>query len=293
MSIESKGVIRNVGRPPIERSAKLRYGLVGILLLAIGVCLISACAHTGSKPTRTLIGFDVFFDDLAMHGDWLWLESYGWVWMPWETDAAWRPYTRGHWLYTTSGWTWVSSWTWGWAPFHYGRWLQLPVYGWVWIPDRHWAPAWVAWRYSAGTVGWAPLPLNARWIPGSGLQWDGATGIHPKSWSFVNERYLLSEDVGGYLIRGSETPRLLAETRDHTRYEVRSRGILARGLPVDALERGRGPIPRVPIFDLDRPPARYQQRVEPDGVSIYRPSVDSGRHRPAPEGQRKSGRGRR
>jgi len=43
---------------------------------------------------------------------------------------------------TDDGMTWVSDYNWGWAPFHYGRWDYNDSYGWFWIPDNEWGPAW-------------------------------------------------------------------------------------------------------------------------------------------------------
>jgi Family of unknown function (DUF6600) len=74
-----------------------------------------------SPPLTPEVSF--FYDQLAPHGQWFWLEPYGWVWTPNDVDTAWRPYTDGHWVYTDCGWTWVSEREWGWAPFHYGRWF--------------------------------------------------------------------------------------------------------------------------------------------------------------------------
>ncbi len=102
-----------------------------------------------------------FYGALAPHGDWLWVDDYGWVWQPSAVvvGADFVPYASGgYWVYTEWGWSFSSRWAWGWAPFHYGSWVFDPLYGWIWIPDIVWAPAWVDWRIGGGYVGWAPLP---------------------------------------------------------------------------------------------------------------------------------------
>ena len=82
-----------------------------------------------------------FHDQLALYGQWFWLEPYGWVWTPANVGVGWRPYTEGNWAYTDGGWTWVSDVPWGWAPFHYGRLAFHEQRGWRWVPGSEWARA--------------------------------------------------------------------------------------------------------------------------------------------------------
>ena len=117
-----------------------------------------------------------YYESLSPYGDWAYVDGYGWCWQPTAatTIAGWRPYVdNGCWLWCDDGWCWHSYYTWGWAPFHYGRWFRDPHRGWVWYPDREWAPAWVVWRQAGDYCGWAPLPPSARWHRGMGLTyWD-------------------------------------------------------------------------------------------------------------------------
>ena len=88
------------------------------------------------------IGFNVFYDRLADHGDWITFHDR-YVWVP-RVDVGWRPYFHGHWIYTkTYGWYWLSDEPYAWAVYHYGRWAFDPEIGWYWVPGRRWAPAWV------------------------------------------------------------------------------------------------------------------------------------------------------
>jgi hypothetical protein len=119
-----------------------------------------------------------FYDPLAPYGTWVDVEGVGWCWQPRVAviDRAWRPYWNdGRWIYTDSDWYWYSDYSWGWAPFHYGRWHLHARCGWVWAPDLVWSPAWVCWRYSDVYCGWAPLPLGARWVAGSGFYFNGVS----------------------------------------------------------------------------------------------------------------------
>jgi hypothetical protein len=119
-----------------------------------------------------------FYDTLRPYGTWIELESYGWCWQPHVVviDRYWRPYWQsGRWLWSDLGWYWCSDYSWGWAPFHYGRWHHHPRCGWVWFPDRVWAPAWVCWRYSNSHCGWAPLPPGAHFAAGRGFRFNNVS----------------------------------------------------------------------------------------------------------------------
>ncbi len=68
------------------------------------------------------------------------------------------PYSNGQWIYTDDGWYFRGPTPYEEITYHYGRWVFDPFLGWVWVPGRVWAPAWVEWRVSDDCIGWAPLP---------------------------------------------------------------------------------------------------------------------------------------
>ena len=93
-----------------------------------------------------------FREPLQGYGTWVADDTYGTVWVP-DTGvvgADFAPYqSGGYWTLTDDGdWLWVSTYDWGYVPFHYGRWIWISARGWAWIPGRVYAPAWVAWRVS-------------------------------------------------------------------------------------------------------------------------------------------------
>lgn len=103
----------------------------------------------------------VFYESLQPHGTWMQVSPFGPVWRPNVAvrDTAWRPYSSGgRWVWSKNAWAWESEYEWGWAPFHYGRWVTSKGLGWVWIPGRQWAPAWVSWQQTPTQCGWAPMP---------------------------------------------------------------------------------------------------------------------------------------
>ena len=92
-------------------------------------------------------------------------------------------YYDGYWSpVPTYGWTWIGANSWSWPTHHYGRWGYAGS-RWFWIPDRHWAPAWVSWGGAPGYVSWCPLGFDNRPVfslvsTGNGYRgWNGWTVV--------------------------------------------------------------------------------------------------------------------
>jgi len=248
---------------------------VGLMAVIVGTVLVlSGCtvsvqptvqpAGPGGGPSQWDIGF--FYDQLAPYGDWFQFEGHGWVWTPHNVPYGWRPYTDGRWVYTDYGWTWASNWNWGWAPFHYGRWLFDAQYGWVWVPGREWAPAWVVWRSGPGWIGWAPLP------PGVGFEgrisYEGS--IRPPWWCFVEERAFLETNLRGSVVPAARNIRIVQMTQNVTNYAVLQNRIVNRSLSVEQIERVvQKPVPRYRVVDRDTVPAPGD-RVKGNEVYMFR-----------------------
>lgn len=109
-------------------------GVAGALLLT---ALPARAEHQLDRSPEDA-AYETFRDRLAPHGQWLFVEPYGWVWKPSEAvvGAEFRPYeTGGSWTH----WSFASRWPWGRVVFHHGRWAQPGAHGWVWVPGgrRH------------------------------------------------------------------------------------------------------------------------------------------------------------
>jgi hypothetical protein len=191
-----------------------------------------------------------FHEGLDAYGQWVDSGEYGLVWQP-SVAYAWHPYWDGRWVYTHSGWTWVSAEPWGWATYHYGRWSYLGDRGWVWLPGRVWAPAWVAWRYGNGYAGWCPLGPH-------GAVWD-----HPRYWVFVESGNLLAP------VRGHAVPMPQVTFPRVSPLPVGRPGPHAGPAPRMVENQTRVPIHAVPVVDAR---TRVHPMLMPSGaVLMYRP----------------------
>jgi hypothetical protein len=192
-----------------------------------------------------------FRDDLAPYGEWFRYGSYGWVWRPYDVVRGWRPYTVGHWILTDAGWTWVSDEPWGWAPFHYGRWFYDPFYGWVWLPGRQWAPAWVVWHRGHGWIGWAPLPPWGRWRTGIGIPRD--VYVEPAHFCFVEERYIVEPQVARYIAPPERNVTIVHTTQNITNYTVVHNRVINNSVKPAEVERVVGhPVERHRVEQVER-----------------------------------------
>jgi len=96
--------------------------------------------------------------ELQRHGDWIYVEPYGYAWIPRQVESQWRPYHNGHWIWIAMcGWTWLPNEPWGWVTCHFGRWHWRMGIGWYWIPTTVWGPAWVSWYWGNDYCAWAPV----------------------------------------------------------------------------------------------------------------------------------------
>lgn len=251
------------------------------IVITLGLALLlgvwPARVHAG-PVVDVEVDIDFFHHELAAHGEWFESEAYGVVWTPHHMPPDWRPYTVGHWEFTDDyGWLWVSDHEWGWAPFHYGRWMYDDFHGWVWIPDTEWGPAWVAWREGDGHVGWAPLPPQVEWQVGVGL---GSSGfdinvqIHPRCWTFVQERYVLEPHLHVHRIAPARRVMLLRKTKDTTHYLAVDGRVVNRSLSVERVERTLGRrVPRRTIRVMDSASTDRRVRISGGEINLFRPKV--------------------
>jgi hypothetical protein len=239
----------------------------------------TGCVGLGFEPRaeaavfgpNTAVSVSVFYNDLAPYGQWVDTAPYGWCWVPQQVPVVWRPYASGYWVYTDFGWAWVSDEPWGWATYHYGRWFEDPVYGWMWEPGTEWAPAWVAWRESDDWVGWAPLPPTATWSAWSGLRFE-AVSIPSPSWSFVPRPRLTEASLSIAIAPTNRNVGLLSRTRDATHFALRSGRPVDEGVSLAAFERQTGRrVPHLRIVDALAP--QREHGAANGAVAFYRPRV--------------------
>jgi hypothetical protein len=198
--------------------------------------------------------------ELSWNGEWISTSEYGTVWRPTHVGDDWQPYVDGRWVWTSAGWAWASDESFGWAVYHYGRWSWSPAFGWVWLPGRVWAPAWVSWNWTDGYAAWSPL--------GPAVAYE-----QPALWVVVPTRYFLEP------VRRHVVPR-----RARPVFPLPARSAPRTGPAIAAVERAIGRTVRpLAVHDTATPGAA---RAGNGSVGFYRPRTAP---LPAPTADRRSG----
>ena len=206
--------------------------------------------------------YSMFYKSLNPYGRWLQVDGYGYAFRPNLSErSSWRPYVDGRWVSTNQGWAWDSREPFGWACYHYGRWVRLSRQGWVWIPGREWAPAWVSWRSGGSHVGWAPLPPTAGYGNIS-HDCDARYGLAPGNYTFIQASHFGRPSYVNATLPMSSVTQIFNQTINVTNIvQVRQQNtniFMHRGGPaLDWVERCNGsPIAHAPVqiaHSLDRP----------------------------------------
>jgi hypothetical protein len=215
-----------------------------------------------------------FYQPLTPYGEWVVVGDYGRCWRPARVEAGWRPYSNGHWELTDDGWYWASDEPWAWATYHYGRWEQAASYGWIWVPQTQWAPAWVSWREGGGYVGWAPMPPERR----GGVSVN--VTIAPAAFCFVPEGRMHDPVRPTTVIVNNTT--IINKTVNITRTKVVNKVVINDGPRSADVERVSGrKIQKVSVGDL-----RHQEEepVAEKHSNLRAPAGDRGpeQKQPAP-----------
>lgn len=186
-------------------------------------------------------GGGYFYTTLSSHGQWMDLGDGMVVWKPYHVRRGWAPYSVGEWVWTDDGWYWDSYEPFGDIVYHYGRWYFDDYYGWIWVPDNQWAPAWVEWRYDNDYIGWAPLSPYADFSISVGIHFTHNYYSPYTHWNFVSYRNFCSPNMYNYYVGPKVKYRIYNNTEYRTNYEYRGGNVYNRGIDRDFVQkRGNG-----------------------------------------------------
>lgn len=202
-------------------------------IIIIAVLVVGIFSMAEAKPDKHRIAYGIFYTHLAPHGVWMEFSDGLIVWRPTIIRKAWAPYSIGRWIWTEYGWYWDSYEPFGYITYHYGRWFYDDFYGWIWIPDYDWAPAWVEWRYDDYYVGWAPLPPYAVFSINIGIHFtfNYVTPYH--HWHFVQYNYMCDPYVYKYYVSPKYKYRIYSNTRYRNDYSYVNGTVVNRGIDVE------------------------------------------------------------
>ena len=184
--------------------------------------------------------FGYFYSSLSPYGNWIEINDGVMAWQPFNVRRDWVPYQNGRWIWTNDGWYWDSYEPFGYIVFHYGRWYYDNYYGWLWIPDYDWAPAWVEWRYDNDYIGWAPLPPYASFSVRLGLHFTFNFFTPYHHWHFVRYNHFCNAHVYNYFMGPKYRYRIFSHTKYRTDYGYSNGRIINRGVNIDYIRQRSG-----------------------------------------------------
>jgi hypothetical protein len=231
----------------------LRYEMKRLIILFF-IVITSTAFNVKTAAQNDGDNYGYFYASLSPYGSWIELNSGVTVWRPNHLNHGWSPYRDGRWIWTDDGWYWDSDEPYGNIVYHYGRWYDDDYYGWIWVPDNVWAPAWVQWRYDNDYIGWAPLPPYASFSIGFGISFTTNYVTPVSYWHFVGYNRICDPYVTRYYIRDRDRDRIFSNTRYRTNYGYSNGRVINRGVDVDYVrQRGGGRIVEQHIQRVDDP----------------------------------------
>jgi len=158
-------------------------------------------------------------------------------------------------------------------------------YGWFWIPDNMWGPAWVTWRTSPGYYGWAPLGPNIS----INIVIVGGYNPPPHYWVFLPDNYMGHDDINHYYGPRKNNQVYIDNSTviNNTYVDNNTRTTYIAGPRKEDVQKVTGArVKPVEIVENSKP----GQSLENDQFKIYRPVIsksDSKDERPAKISDRK------
>ncbi len=225
------------------RGAKMKRLIIYLFVLVLGFTFQLTKAQDYQDNGDNYQGNEnsgFFYSSLSPYGTWIQLDGGLTVWRPTHLNYGWAPYRNGHWVWTDDGWYWDSYDPFGYIVFHYGRWYYDNYYGWIWVPDNVWAPAWVEWRYDDNYIGWSPLPPYASFSFSLGINFTSDYVTPYSCWHFVTYRYMCDPYPYDHFVPDRYKYRVYSDTRYRTNYGYSDGRVINRGVDVDFIRQRSG-----------------------------------------------------
>ncbi|MBS1550438.1 MAG: hypothetical protein JST15_00025 [Bacteroidetes bacterium] len=181
-----------------------------------------------------------------------------------EETPEFKPYINGQWIYTDEGWYFKAPTPAEETVSHFGRWVNTPSAGWLWVPGRVWSPAWVDWRQDEKYLSWAPLPPSV-YVVNNTVK---VPVIEERNYVIVEKKYFLEPQVYKYITVNSS----IYPVREMTRIDnitVAGDKIISKGPAVNIFEALLGyvinPVKIVAVKNINE--VRYTDRE----YVVYKP----------------------
>lgn len=207
----------------------------------IGVDLKKGTSSGESKRSisfNDLFGVnEAFADDVSLGAFFVWKPAPNLaVGVAAGEPVVYTPYSNGQWVYTSNGWYFRAASEPEEITHHYGRWVYTPSMGWLWVPGRVWAPAWVDWREQDDYVAWTPIPPSV-YIVNNVIV---APPVYEERFIIVERRYFIEPDIYRYTYTENKHKIRITEWRRTEGIMVVNNTVINRGPDVTVIQSVTG-----------------------------------------------------
>lgn len=200
--------------------------------------------ESSSGESRRSISFSELFGVKDAHAEDV---SFGafFVWKPAPNLAVgmaagepvtYTPYSNGQWVYTNNGWYFRARSEPEEITHHYGRWVYTPAMGWLWVPGRVWAPAWVDWREEEDYIAWTPVPPSVYIVNNVII----TPPVYEERFVVVERRYFTEPDVYKYSYKENKHKIKITEWKRLDGIMVVNKTVINKGPDVTVIQSVTG-----------------------------------------------------
>jgi hypothetical protein len=175
------------------------------------------------------------------------------------------PYTNGQWVNTDAGWYFKAPTDYEETTSHYGRWVNSPAQGWVWMPGRVWSPAWVDWREDDNNIAWTPLPPSSYIVN----NFITPPQIVENNYIVVERKYFVEPDIYKYMYKENKNKIMIKEMRRIDGVMVVNKTIINKGPDVTIIRQVTNQ--PIELVKIDRVKTRGDVKYSSDRYSVYTP----------------------
>jgi hypothetical protein len=179
--------------------------------------------------------------------------------------AVYTPYTNGQWVNTNDGWYFKAPTPYEETTCHYGRWAYSPALGWVWLPGRVWAPAWVEWRENDNYIAWAPVPPSV-YIVNNVL-----TPVHVgyDRYIIVDKRHFMEPSIYKYKYKENKNKIMIEEMTKVDGVMIKKKTVINKGLDPGGIEKVTGK--KIETEKINKVKNKNDVKYTANEINVYTP----------------------
>ena len=153
-----------------------------------------------------------------------------------EPAPVYVPYSNGSWIYTDAGWYFKAPTPQEEIVHHYGRWVLSPAVGWVWVPGRVWAPAWVDWRENDTYIAWTPFPPGIYIVNNVII----APPLIEDRYVIIEKQYFTQPTLYKYMYKENKNKIMIKEWRRIEGVTVMNKTVINKGPDITVINKSSG-----------------------------------------------------